>query len=290
MVVGLWCTAVRPDNGRCPAVTVDVQVEPRDSRVNSYSIDIVPAVRLLEWPRPAQYWSSRWLPRFVTDMIRDPTTNDHLQPCVVPKIHDSGTTSCHVLYRTTHVPVHSAVYAVTSRNLARRRGPPCQISPHRCSDKGIGPPKLKFLLRFDQNVEYKRPAGAYPLRVFHKICRVCTPFQAALAVKISFDLLKELWSYRGFKLTGSGYPHIFSAPAAKLCVKPPKVVEVQERARGPLSARQVWWGSDLSLLSVCLSVCLSTLLNVRDCAPDFALKALEPGPILACIITQSVYY
>ena len=29
-------------------------------------------------------------------------------------------------------------------------------------------------------------------------------------------------------------------------------------------------------LSVCLSVCLSvTLLNVRDCTPDFAMKALE---------------
>ena len=32
----------------------------------------------------------------------------------------------------------------------------------------------------------------------------------------------------------------------------------------------------LSFLSVCLPVCLSvTLLNVRDCAPDFAMKALE---------------
>jgi len=36
----------------------------------------------------------------------------------------------------------------------------------------------------------------------------------------------------------------------------------------------------LSFLSVCLSVCLSvslfvTLLNVRDCAPDFAMKLLE---------------
>ena len=29
-------------------------------------------------------------------------------------------------------------------------------------------------------------------------------------------------------------------------------------------------------LSICLSVCLSvTLLNVRICAPDFAMKALE---------------
>ena len=46
--------------------------------------------------------------------------------------------------------------------------------PHRCNDKGVGPPKLKFLLRFDRNVEYKRPAGAYPLRDFHKVCTVCT--------------------------------------------------------------------------------------------------------------------
>ena len=54
---------------------------------------------------------------------------------------------------------------------------------HRCNDKGVGPQKLKFLLRFDQNVEYKL-VGAYPLQDFHKICRVCTPFRDALAVKI----------------------------------------------------------------------------------------------------------
>jgi len=52
-----------------------------------------------------------------------------------------------------------------------------EFHPHRCNDKGIGPPKLKFLLKFDQNVEYKRPTGAYHLRDFHKICRVCIPFQ-----------------------------------------------------------------------------------------------------------------
>jgi len=83
---------------------------------------------------------------------------------------------------------------------------------HRCNDNGVGPPKLKFLLRFDQNVEYKSPAGAYPLRDFHKICRVCTSFQDALGVKTWLDLLKGLWSYGGFKLRGSGFPQIFSAP------------------------------------------------------------------------------
>ena len=61
---------------------------------------------------------------------------------------------------------------------------------HRCNDKGVEPQKLKFLLIFDQNVEYKRPVGAYPLPDFHKICRVCTSFQEASGVKISLDLLK----------------------------------------------------------------------------------------------------
>jgi len=77
-----------------------------------------------------------------------------------------------------------------------------KFHPHRCNDKGVGPQKLKFLLRFDQNVEYKCPAGAYPLH----------DFQDALGVKIMLDLLKGLWSYGGFKLKRSGYPQIFSAP------------------------------------------------------------------------------
>ena len=85
------------------------------------------------------------------------------------------------------------------------------ISPHRCNDKTIGPQKLKFLLRYDQNEEYKRPAGVYPFRDFHKIYRISTPFYDALTVKISLNLLKGFRSYGGFKLTVSGYPQIFSA-------------------------------------------------------------------------------
>ena len=67
-----------------------------------------------------------------------------------------------------------------------------------------------FVLRFDQNVEYKRPTGAYPLRDFHNICIFCAPFQDALAPKISLDLLKGLRSYGGFKLMVSGFCQIFS--------------------------------------------------------------------------------
>ena len=104
---------------------------------------------------------------------------------------------------------------------------------HRCNNKGIGPPNAKFLLRFYQKL-------AYPLRDFHKIRSVCRSFQFALAVKIWMDLLNVLRSYGGFKLRGSGSPN-FSAPpiAAKLCGRLPKVLEVQERAGGPLSPYQV---------------------------------------------------
>jgi len=121
-----------------------------------------------------------------------------------------------------------------------------KLHPHQCNDKGVGPQKLKFLLRFDRNLEYKRSAGAYPFRDFHKMRNVCTSFQVALGVKIWLDLLEGLWSYGGFKLRRSGSPK-FSVPlAAKLCVRHPKVLEVQERDRGPLSPCRVWWGSDFT--------------------------------------------
>jgi len=103
-----------------------------------------------------------------------------------------------------------------------RGGGDAKFHPHRCNDKGVGPQKLKFLLRFDQNVEYKRPAGAYALRDFHKICRVCTTFQDALDVKIWLDLLEGLWSYGGFKLRGSGSPKFSAPPSSETMRQTPK--------------------------------------------------------------------
>ena len=85
-----------------------------------------------------------------------------------------------------------------------------------------------------------------PLRDFHKICPVCTSFQDALSVKILLDLLEGLWSYGGFKLRGFGYPKFSAPPSGETMHQTPKVLEVQERARGPLSPCQVWWGSDFT--------------------------------------------
>jgi len=53
------------------------------------------------------------------------------------------------------------------------------------------------------------PQGRITCAIFTKFA-VCTSFQDALALIISFDLLKGLWSYGGFKLMGSGYLQIFS--------------------------------------------------------------------------------
>jgi len=51
--------------------------------------------------------------------------------------------------------------------------------------------------------------GRIPRAIFTKLAA-----QDALAVKnfVGFAQVKGLWSYGGFKLTGSDYPEIFSAP------------------------------------------------------------------------------
>jgi len=135
-------------------------------------------------------------------------------------------------------------------------------------------------------VECKRPAGAYPLRDVYNLQSLC-PFQAALAVRISLNLLKGLWSYEGFKLTGSGYFHIFSAPSGETVRQTPKSFRGARTCSKSSITLPCLVGLGLhppprrpKTLSFCLSVCLSVclfvrLFNVRDCAPDFATKSLE---------------
>ena len=108
----------------------------------------------------------------------------------------------------------------------RTKGPLlcAKFHPHRCNDKGrpIGPPKLKFLLRFDQNVEYKRPSGAYPLRDFHKICSLYH-VSGALSVKISLDFLKGLCIVMGvLSWRGLVIPKFSAAPSGEAMRQNPK--------------------------------------------------------------------
>jgi len=64
----------------------------------------------------------------------------------------------------------------TEGPLLHQSPPACQISPPPVQRQGCRTPKFKFLLRFDRNVKYKHPTGAYPLRDFHKSCTICTSF------------------------------------------------------------------------------------------------------------------
>jgi len=113
---------------------------------------------------------------------------------------------------------------------------------------------MKFLLRFDQNVVYKCPAGAYPLRDFHKICRVCTPFQDASAVKISLDLLKGLWSYGGFKLTGLVIPKYLAPPSGETMRQTPKSFRGARRcSRSSITVQSLVRPVKFLCLSVCSS-------------------------------------
>ena len=52
-----------------------------------------------------------------------------------------------------------------------------KFHPHRYNDKGIEPPKLIFLLRFDKNVEYKRPTGGVSLARFTKFAEFVPHFR-----------------------------------------------------------------------------------------------------------------
>ena len=91
------------------------------------------------------------------------------------------------------------------------------------------------------------------------------PFQDALAVKISLICSRGYGVMWVLSSRGLVIPKFSAPPTAKLCVKPRKVSEVQERARGLLSPCQAWWGSDFPAAGAaksieffaCLFVCLS---------------------------------
>ena len=79
--------------------------------------------------------------------------------------------------------------------------------------------------------------GRIPCAIFTKFAEFVPH---ALGIKILLDLLKGLWSYGGFKLRGPVAPKFSAPPSGETMRQTPNVLEVQERAQGPLSACQVW--------------------------------------------------
>ena len=72
-----------------------------------------------------------------------------------------------------------------------------KFHPHRCNDKGVGPPKLKFLLRFDRNVNINAPQGRIPCAIFTKFTEFVPHFRMRWLLKlIGFAQgVMELWEH-----------------------------------------------------------------------------------------------
>ena len=135
-----------------------------------------------------------------------------------------------------------------------------------CKDRGIGPQNWKRIpcAIFTKFAEY---VPRFRTRCLLKFCWICSRSYGVIGV---------------LRWWGPITPKFSAPPSGETMHQTPKVLEVQEHDRGPLSPCQVWWGSDFTrsrgsqkrwaFLSVCLFV---TLLNVSDCVRDFAIKALE---------------
>jgi len=95
-------------------------------------------------------------------------------------------------------------------------------------------------------VEYKRPAEAYSLRDFYEFCTVCNKFQDALTVKILLDLLEGYGVTGVLSLRGVVIPKFSAPPSGETMRQTTRVLEMQERTRGPLSPCQVWLGLDFT--------------------------------------------
>jgi len=90
------------------------------------------------------------------------------------------------------------------------------------------------------------PQGRIPCAIFRKFAEFVLRFKMRYLSKFRC-VCSRGYGDGGSKLTGSGYPQIFSVPSGEtICIRHPNVLEVQERARGPLSPCQVWWGSDFT--------------------------------------------
>jgi len=90
------------------------------------------------------------------------------------------------------------------------------------------------------------------------------------------DLLDGLENYRGFKLSAPYRPN-YASDTQKFsrCKNVLEVLYHHAKFGGARISPAAGTAKNVEFC-VCLSVCLSvTLLSVRDCAPDFAMKALE---------------
>jgi len=125
-------------------------------------------------------------------------------------------------------------------------------------------PKLKFLLRFDENVEYKRPTGAYPLCDFTKFAAFVPRFRMRQLLKFHWICSRGygvmgLLSWRGLVI-----PKFSASPSGETVRQTPSFRGARTCWRSSITTTSLVGlefhpppgrPKTLSFLSACLSVC-----------------------------------
>ena len=86
-----------------------------------------------------------------------------------------------------------------------------KFHPHWCNDKGAGPPKLKFLLRFDQMWNINAPQGRIPCAIFTKFAQFVRHFRMRWVLKFGW-ICSRGYGVMGVLSWGGGVSPKFSAP------------------------------------------------------------------------------
>ena len=165
--------------------------------------------------------------------------------------------------------------AVISK-LYQRSPPPCQISPPIGATTRVYDPK-NWNFHSDLTKMWNINRGVSLARFWQNL--------QSLHPISGLDLLEGLWSYGGFQLRRSRFPKFSVPPSGETMRQTPSVGDARTCLRSSITMPSLvglrfhsppGWSKKTLSFFVCLSVCLFvTLLNVRDCAPDFAMKALE---------------
>jgi len=107
------------------------------------------------------------------------------------------------------------------------------------------------------------PQGHIPCAIFTKFAEFVRRFRMRSLLKFGWICSKS-YGVMGVLSCRFWYPEFSAPPSGDTMRQTPNVLEVQERARGPLSPCQVWWGGarispppgGQKRLVFCLFVCL----------------------------------
>jgi len=157
-----------------------------------------------------------------------------------------------------------------------------KFHPHRCNDKGVGPKNWNFYSDLTKMWNINAPQGHIPCAIFTQFAEFVPHFRMRWLLKFGW-ICSRGYGVMGVLSWGGLVSPKFSVPPSGATVRQtPKCFRgTRTCSRSSITVPSLvglrfhpppGWPKTLSFLSVCLFV---TLLNVRDFAPNFAMKALE---------------